>query len=564
MWGYFRRRLTLSLFSATFRTHFTSQCLKPTQFQSLCSNSVTAFNLSPSSTTKTITTPLRSPGFTIFRSCFTSSIYKHRNADEKSENSEEEGGDDYENPDELLGFRDQCLARDVETILGILKEPGSTGPQVKKKLEQCSVTASSELVVEVLSRVRNDWELAFTFFLWAAKQPDHAPSVREYHSMISILAKMRKFDTAWTLIDEMRRGTLNKTGQSLVTPQTLLIMIRRYCAVHDVGKAINTFYAHKLFKFDMGMDEFHDFLSALCRYKNVKDAEHLLFCNENVFPYNSKSFNIILNGWCNIIGNPREAKRVWREMSERGIACDVISYSSIISCYSKFNNLHEVLKLFNRMKEHGVAPDRKVYNAVIHALAKGKRVKDACNMLRAMEEKGIAPSAVTYNSLIKPLCRASQLDEGQEVFHEMLKRGLSPTIRTYHVFFRILRTGEEVFALLEKMNKMGCRPNNDTYAMLLRKFCRWRQLDNVFKLWSEMSKNGGPDRSSYTALIHGLFLNGKLEEAYKYYQEMKEKQFFLEPKLEEMLQTWVSGKQNCKLADGRFKGQSSGSKSAAQ
>ncbi|KAF7150372.1 hypothetical protein RHSIM_Rhsim02G0200500 [Rhododendron simsii] len=89
--------------------------------------------------------------------------------------------------------------------------------------------------------------------------------------MISILAKARKFDIAWALINEMRGE--NGKGKSLVTSKTLLILIRRYCAIHEVGKAINTFYAHKLFKFEVGMEEFHDFLSALCRYKNVRDAE---------------------------------------------------------------------------------------------------------------------------------------------------------------------------------------------------------------------------------------------------------------------------------------------------
>lgn len=532
MLGDVRRRFTLTLFSVTFRTHFNSKCLNPIQF-----------NLSPPSySTRIVTSPLRSPGFTIFLSSFTSSVFKNRNVDgDNSENSEFEfDDDDDDNPDGQLGFRDQGLAPNVATILDILQDPGSNRPQVKNKLEQCNVTASSDLVVEVLSRVRNDWESAFTFFLWAANKPNYAPSLREYHSMISILAKMRKFDTAWALVDEMRGG---RSGQSLVTPQTLLILIRRYCAVHEVGKAINTFYAHKLFKFDVGMEEFHNLLSALCRYKNVKDAEHMLFCNENVFPINTKSFNIILNGWCNIICSPREAKRIWREMNERGVAHDVVSYSSIISCYSKSSNLHEVLKLFNKMKALDIAPDRKVYNAVIHALAKGRRVKDACNLLKTMEEKGIAPNVVTYNSLIKPLCRAHQVDEAREVFHEMLRRGQSPTIRTYHAFFRILRTGEEVFGLLEKMTKMGCHPNNDTCIMLIRKFCRWRQLDNVLKLWSEMSKYGGPDRSSYIALVHGLFLNGKLEEAYKYNEEMKVKKFLPEPKLDEMLQTWKSGKQ---------------------
>lgn len=435
----------------------------------------------------------------------------------------------------------------MSTILGILLEKGNTKPQIRIQLEQCGVIPSSDLVVEILSRVRNDWESAFTFFLWVKKQPNYAPSLREYHSMISILAKTRKFDTAWALINEMRGE--NGKGKSLVTPKTLLILIRRYCAIHEVGKAINTFYAHKLFKFEVGMDEFHDFLSALCRYKNVRDAEHLLFCNESVFPFNTKSFNIILNGWCNIVCDPREAKRVWREMSERGVLHDAISYSSMISCCSKFSKLNEVLKLFNQMKESGVCPDRKVYNAVIHALAKGGLVKDVQNLLKTMEEEGIAPNAVTYNSLIKPLCRARQLDEAQKVFHQMLQRGISPTVRTYHAFFQILRAGDKVFELLEKMNKLGCCPNNDTYIMLIRKFCRWRQLDDVFKLWSEMSKNGGPDRSSYVALIHGLFLSGKLEEAHKYYQDMKEKRFLPEPKLEEMLQSWVlgSGKQVANL-----------------
>ncbi|KAF3441205.1 hypothetical protein FNV43_RR15118 [Rhamnella rubrinervis] len=441
---------------------------------------------------------------------------------------------------QLDSKREEGLAQNVNTLVHILRDYSACS-EMKSKLEQCGITASSELVEQVLSQVRNDWEAAFTFFLWADKQPGYAHSVREYHSMISILGKMRKFDTAWALIDEMRMST---AGQSLVTSQTLLIMIRRYCAVHNVGMAINTFYAYKRFKLEVGIEEFQGLLSALCRYKNIQDAEHLLFCNRNVFPFNTKSFNIILNGWCNVIVSSREANRIWMEMSKRGIQHDVVSYASIISCYSKAYNLNKVLKLFSRMKEVKIAPDRKVYNAVIHALAKGRLAKEAINLIRTMEEKGIAPNVVTYNSLIKPLCKARKVVEARDVFDEMLQRGLSPTVQTYHAFFRILRTGEEVFMFLEKMKNMGCLPSTDTYIMLIRKFCRWRQLDNVFKLWSEMSDCGvNPDRSSYIVLIHGLFLNGKLDEAYKYYIEMKKKHFLPEPRTEEMLLAWLSGKE---------------------
>lgn len=551
MWN-MRRKITLSFLSIASSNLLNSanDVIKPVRLLSQCSYLVNEPELRFSNPN------LKSFGFPILISHFSSGTERNQNGftfdkhdDEISD--DENGGEDDDDNDEGLGkqvgSRDEDFFRNVGVIMDILLTPRSSCSVVKDKLEQCSVIASTDLVVDVLSRIRNDWEVAYTFFMWAGRQSGYAHSLRAYHSMISILGKMRRFDTAWGLIEEMKGGN---TGPSLVTPHTLLIMIRRYCAVHDVGKAINTFYAHKRFKFEIGMEEFQNLLSALCRYKNVKDAEHLLFCNKDIFRLNTKSFNIILNGWCNIMGNSKEGKRIWWEMHERKIFKDVVSYASMMSCYSKVGRLNDVLRLFNQIKARELVPDRKVYNAVIHALAKGKLVKEACNLLKTMEETGIAPNVITYNSLIMPLCKARKLDEAREVFDEMLQRGLAPTIRTYHTFFRILRTAEDVFDLLENMKKVGCRPGHDTFIMLIRKFCRWRQLDNVYKLWNQMSDYGlDPDRSSYIVLIHGLFLNGMLEEAYKYYQEMKEKHFVPEPKIEEMLQTWVAGKQN---ADGQM------------
>ncbi|KAG0450886.1 hypothetical protein HPP92_026453 [Vanilla planifolia] len=451
-------------------------------------------------------------------------------------------------PSDLSSEKDDALLRDVEFVMACLRDLGSNGAEAKSRLEQCRVLASPELVAEVLSRLRNDWSSAFTFFLWAGKQPGYAHSVREYHSMISILGKMRRFDTAWSLLGEMRGGTPARPGPSLVSSQTLLILIRKYCAIHDVGRAISVFYSFKKFGLMPGVDDFQGLLNALCRHKNVEDAEHLLHCNEGTYPLETKSFNIVLNGWCNILVYVSEAKRFWREFVKRGIERDVVSYGCMISCYSKASNLNDVVKLFSQMKELGIAPDRKVYNAVVYALAKGRNIDKARNLVKIMEEKGVAPNAVTFNSLIRPLCKFRRIDEAREVFDEMLQRGITPSIRTFHAFFNVLRTGEEVFELLNRMKETGCKPVMDTYIMLIRKFCRWRQHDNVFKLWNEIGGDGlSPDRSAYIVLIHGLFLNGLLEEASKYYDEMKEKGLEPEPKTEQMIKAWFAGK----LASGR-------------
>ncbi|CAH8370639.1 unnamed protein product [Eruca vesicaria subsp. sativa] len=455
-------------------------------------------------------------------------------------NHEKDNDDDDENEHETevdVAIDKEVVTEDVKTVTKLLEECGSNRKELREKLEECSVKPTNSLVVEILSLSRNDWETAFTFFLWAGKQQGYVHSLREYHSMISILGKMKKFDTAWTLIDEMR-----KLSPSLVTSQTLLIMIRKYCAVRDVGKAINTFHAYKRFNLAMGIDDFQSLLSALCRYKNVQDAEHLIFCNKDTYPFDAKSFNIVLNGWCNVIGSVKQAERVWMEMGNVSVKHDVVSYSCMMSCYSKGGNLNKVLRLFDRMKKEGIEPDRKVYNAMVHALAKGGFVKEAINLMKTMREE---PNVVTYNSLIKPLCKAKKTEEAKKVFDEMLEKGIVPTIRTYHAFMRILRTGEEVFEMLGKMRKMGCEPNVDTYIMLIRKFCRWRDFDNVALLWDEMKEKGvGPDLSSYIVMIHGMFLNGKVDEAHEYYKEMKEKGLRANENVEVMIQSWFEGKQS--------------------
>ncbi|CAI9289830.1 unnamed protein product [Lactuca saligna] len=530
MWN-FRRQFARSLLLLSHHNNSSSRTF-PTV---ICSTQFIYQHVNPSISSNGFS--IKPYGFPIFFSSSTYTRVGNSDSDEPDEN-------ELENDSERLvpskdSIKKTELEREVGLIMEIIKRPGRSCIALRNNLEKCGVATSPELVVEVLSQVRNDWELAYTFFLWAGNQPDYAHSLRQYHSMIGILGKMRRFDTAWTLIDEMKRGGKNG-GESMVTPHTLLIMIRRYCAVHDVGKAINTFYAYKQFNFEVSINSFQDLLSALCRYKNVKEAESLMLCNKDVYPLTTKSFNIILNGWCNIICSPREGKRIWWEMNNRGIHRDVISYSTIITCFSKSSETKEVIKIFDELIASDINPDRKVYNAVIHSLAKSGLVVKARNLMKSMEEKGISPNSITYNSLIMPLCKAQRSTDAREVLDEMLQRGLLPTVRTYHAFFQASRTAEEALLILKKMNVVGCCPNHDTYVMLIRKFSRWGDLENVSKIWNEMINNGlDPDRSSYVARVHGLFLNGMLEEAYKYHVEMKAKDLLPEPEIEERLDEWM-------------------------
>lgn len=84
-----------------------------------------------------------------------------------------------------LNINDEGVVQDVDAIMDILHGFGDVNRiEVKNKLEHCCIKVSGELVVAVLSRIRNYWEAAFTFFVWAGiTQPGYTPTVREYHSM---------------------------------------------------------------------------------------------------------------------------------------------------------------------------------------------------------------------------------------------------------------------------------------------------------------------------------------------------------------------------------------------
>ena len=87
-------------------------------------------------------------------------------------------------------------------------------------------------------------------------------------------------------------------------------MLIRYAAASDPGKAIQTFHTMEKFRMTPDEEAFSTLLKALCRYGNIEEAEEIMLVNKKLFPLDADGFNIILDGWCNILVDVFEAKRV--------------------------------------------------------------------------------------------------------------------------------------------------------------------------------------------------------------------------------------------------------------
>ncbi|CAO2175857.1 unnamed protein product [Urochloa humidicola] len=363
----------------------------------------------------------------------------------------------------------------------------------------------------------------------AGPQP---PPVEAWHLAVWAAGKARRFDLAWALVRRMRR-------HSVLTRRAMVILMERYAAANEMIKAIKTFDVMEKFKVEVDQTAFYCLLRALCKSKNIEDAEELLLLRKKFFPLTAEGFNIILDGWCNVITDVAEAKRVWREMSNYCITPDGISYTLMISCFSKVGNLFDTLRVYDEMKKRGWTPGIGVYNSLVYVLTRENCMKDAHNIFSKLIDEGLQPDVETYNNMIIPLCESCKLDEARMVMESMVLKGIIPNILTYHALLK--QEGiDESLMLLRKLKEDGCGPKSDTFLILLDKFFLQSESGNALRVWNEMRKYDiSPAHSHYMTVVQGLVKHGYIPRALEYYDEMKEKGFASDTQLDKKFKTFL-------------------------
>ncbi|KAH7865410.1 hypothetical protein Vadar_006322 [Vaccinium darrowii] len=393
-------------------------------------------------------------------------------------------------------------------------------------LDKAGVEPKEDLVYWAIWDLREEWKLAFLVFKWGEKWGCLGGKV--WALMIWVLGNHKKFSTAWCLIQELHRSSVD-------IRRPMLVMIDRYTSANDPSKAIETFQLMEKFRMTPDTKAFHTLLTSLCKYGNIEEAEEFMLLNRKLFPLETEGFNIILNGWCNISLDVFEAKRIWREMSKYCIIPNAASYTNMISCFSKVGNLFDSLRLYDEMKKRGWTPGIEVYNSLMYILTRENCLNEALKIMDKMKEAGFQLDSTTYNSMIVPLCESSKLEEARTVLASMIGESVGPTIETYHA----LLEGASVDATLEFLNlmkKAGLGPNRDSFLLMFSKFFKLKQPENALRIWEEMKRYEVlPDSAHYTLLVEGLATCGLLINARELYGEMILSGMLDDPKLKKLL-----------------------------
>ncbi|XP_071697967.1 putative pentatricopeptide repeat-containing protein At3g15200 [Rutidosis leptorrhynchoides] len=417
-------------------------------------------------------------------------------------------------------------ALEIQTLLKQIT-PQKPINEIEQSLTQLKPSLDEDLVLNVLRRHRSDWKSAYVFFNWVCNTSGYSPGTGSYNEMLDILGRMKRFNEASQLLDEM-----SKRSKPLINERTYGIVVNRYAAAHKIEEAIEFFYKRKQFGLELDLIAFQTLLLSLCRYKHVEAAEFLFHSKKNEFRHNIKTMNIILNGWC-VLGSLREAKRFWNDIITSKYKPDRFTYGIFINSLTKAGKISTAVKLFQAMWEKGCTPDVTICNCIIDGLCFKKRIPHALEIFKEMNERDCSPNVATYNSLIKHLCKIRRMEKVNELLNEMIQKGgdCLPNARTYGYLLNVAKNRDEVDIILKSMAKSGCLMMADSYNLLLRLFMGWDDEEKVKSTWLEMEKNGlGPDQRSYTIMVHGLYDKGRFEEALSYYNKMISKGMVSEPK----------------------------------
>ncbi|KAL5076230.1 hypothetical protein RYX36_015214 [Vicia faba] len=205
------------------------------------------------------------------------------------------------------------------------------------------------------------------------------------------------------------------------------------------------------------------------------------------------------------------ARKVFDQMPER----DVVSWTIMLSGYSRAKRPRETLALFQEMKLVGVWPDEVTMVSVISACAELGDVEMGRMVHRFVEENGFGWMVTLCNALIDMYGKCGCLEEAWHMFDRMKRKSLI----TWNAMIIVCANhgyADDASSLFAWMIGSGVVPDGVTILSLLVAYAHKGLIDEGIRLFASMQREYGvqPRIEHYGAVVDMLGRSGRLKEAY--------------------------------------------------
>ncbi|KAK9063852.1 hypothetical protein SSX86_017724 [Deinandra increscens subsp. villosa] len=177
-----------------------------------------------------------------------------------------------------------------------------------------------------------------------------------------------------------------------------------------------------------GVKSFNLILKAHIKGGRIDEAQALITEMESkgkVKP-DISSYNILLGGYLDS-GKKSAFDMVVKEISEKGLEPNLITYNHRILRYCKNKECVRAKKLLDEMILKGVEPDSSSYNAIIFGFCKVGDLESARKVLEKMDSDGyVKATSFGHYTLMKHMVEEGELDGGLKVCKDIIQKKWVP------------------------------------------------------------------------------------------------------------------------------------------
>ncbi|XP_071730051.1 pentatricopeptide repeat-containing protein At5g48910-like [Rutidosis leptorrhynchoides] len=204
--------------------------------------------------------------------------------------------------------------------------------------------------------------------------------------------------------------------------------------------------------------------------------------------------------------------RLAKELFDQMKERDVVTWTVMVDGLSKCGNVDDAKKLFGEMPKRNLPS----WNAMINGYMKAGDYGSARSLFDQMEDKNI----ITWNSMIAGYECNTRFSEPLKLFLELLNLGCVPTHSTLVStlsaisWLALLNKGRWVHSY---MVKNGLELENVLGTSLIEMYCKCGCIESALKVFKVISKK---KLGHWTAIIVGLGTHGQAKHALELFNEM--------------------------------------------